>query len=291
MLVVLVGGGAIAPLHAQYLRSSASCQLVAIVDPFPPGKELALQLSLPYFQSVPALLSGLREKPAAYVICVPSKLHVAVATEIINCAGPKALLIEKPFSVDSQSGAELLDLAALKSCKILVGHHRRFHPSLSIAKAAIERGRIGQITAISSLWATKKSDDYFRGARWRALKSEGGGPIWTNFVHDIDAVHFIVGAQIVRVWAIETVPRRKHDGVPEENAVDEGAAIMAQFSNGAIASFIVSDNTASLVSVDNTANADCGLSARAVFCSRAEYKSSHLLYGPLVSIVLAWISC
>ncbi|KAF9890142.1 hypothetical protein FE257_006303 [Aspergillus nanangensis] len=243
--VALVGGGTIAPLHAEYLLSSPTCSLVAIIDPFPPGKELAAKLSLPHFESVAALLASSCRTPDAYVICVPSSLHVRVGMEVISTASPKAVLIEKPFSTDSKSGTELLELANQKSCKVLVGHHRRFHPSLSTARETIESGRLGQVTMISGQWTAKKNDGYYSFAQWRCSRSAGGGPIWTNFVHDIDVLHYLTGARVVRVWAIGTVRRRSHEGVAPEDVVDEGAAIMMQFSNGVVGTFAVSDAVAS----------------------------------------------
>ncbi|KAF4767822.1 hypothetical protein N7455_000019 [Penicillium solitum] len=243
--VALVGGGTIAPLHAEYLMSSQKCELVAIVDPYPPGSVLASKLSLPHFESVAALLTSLSDAPEAYVICVPSTLHVSVATEVINRAQPKAVIVEKPFATDSKSGAELIVLAKERGCKILVGHHRRFHPSLSTARSAIESGKIGKITAISGMWTAKKNDGYFAEASWRGSRSAGGGPIWTNFVHDIDVLHFLTGAKMTRIWAIDTPARREHKNVAIDDTVEEGAAIMAQFSNGVVGTFLVSDNTAS----------------------------------------------
>ncbi|OQE41969.1 hypothetical protein PENCOP_c004G02367 [Penicillium coprophilum] len=243
--VALIGGGTIAPLHAEYLISSPTCELVAIIDPYPPGRELASTLFLPHFESVASLLNSPQSPPEAYVICVPSSLHVSIATDVIHQAQPKALLIEKPFCTDSKSGTELVALAKKEGCKILVGHHRRFHPSLSTTRSAIEEGKIGQITAISGMWTAKKDDAYFDFASWRATRSAGGGPIWTNFVHDIDALQFLTGARVTCVWAINTTPRRKHEGVPADDTVEEGAAIMAQFSNGVVGTFLVSDNVAS----------------------------------------------
>ncbi|KAL5363125.1 hypothetical protein BJX96DRAFT_177797 [Aspergillus floccosus] len=243
--VALVGGGTIAPLHAEYLISSPTCSLVAIIDPFSPGKELANKLSLPHFESVSALLASTCTKPDAYVICVPSNLHVQVGIEVISTASPNAVLIEKPFSTDSPSGTKLLQLARERSCQVLVGHHRRFHPSLVTAREAIAQGRLGNITMISGQWTTKKNDGYYKVSQWRCSRAAGGGPIWTNFVHDIDVLHYLTGARVVRVWAIPTVRRRLHDGVSQKDMVDEGAAIMLQFSNGIVGTFAVSDNVAS----------------------------------------------
>jgi predicted dehydrogenase len=244
--VALVGGGTIAPFHVQNLQNSPVLDLVAIIDPFPPGKNLAQKLGITYFKSVLALLEALPgRQPDAYIVCVPSSLHMSVTQEILQHASPKAILVEKPFSTDSQSGSKLVELARQKNCTILVGHHRRFHPAMSAGKQIIESGRIGNITAVSGLWTTKKNESYYTEAPWRCSRSAGGGPIWTNFVHDIDILHYLMGSKIVRVWAIPTPNRREHAAVAKDDLVEEGATIMLQFANGAVGTFIVSDNVAS----------------------------------------------
>ncbi|KAJ5912077.1 uncharacterized protein N7473_001380 [Penicillium subrubescens] len=243
--IALVGGGTIAPLHAQYLLSSSTCTLIALIDPFPPGQELALQLGVPRFTSLEELLASTSKVPDAYIICVPSSLHVRVTEDILKSSSPKAILVEKPFSTDSKSGGQLLELAQQKSCQLLVGHHRRFHPSVVRARQVIERGEIGKITAISGFWTAKKNDGYFTFADWRCSRSAGGGPIWTNFVHDIDVLHYLTGSRVARVWAIETMGRRSRTEIRGNDFVEEGAAIMLQFANGVVGTFIVSDNVAS----------------------------------------------
>lgn len=243
--VALVGGGTIAPLHAEYFLSSPSCVLTAIIDPFSPGRELASRLGISHSESIQALLASSIRRPDAYVICVPSSLHVRVAIDVVTNATPKAILVEKPFSTDSKSGFQLLALAKEKSCQILVGHHRRFHSSLSAARDAIESGRLGKLTMISGQWTAKKNDSYYTFAAWRSSRAAGGGPMWTNFVHDIDALHYLTGSRVVRVWVIGTVRRREHKDISQENQVDEGAAIMLQFANGVVGTFAVCDNVAS----------------------------------------------
>ncbi|KAJ5699099.1 hypothetical protein N7462_001104 [Penicillium macrosclerotiorum] len=245
MAVALVGGGTIAPLHAEYLLSSPTCSLVAIIDPFLPGKELAFKLSVLHFDSIENLRDSCSTTPEAYIICVPSNLHISVAQELLNTMSPKAILIEKPFCTDSKSGESFLRTAKSKKCTILVGHHRRFHPSLVRARQVINSGQIGKITAISGSWTVKKNDGYYTFAEWRGSRSAGGGPIWTNFVHDIDVLHYLTGSNVIRVWATGTISHRSHPGIPKDDKVEEGAAIMLQFANGIVGTFIVSDNVES----------------------------------------------
>lgn len=242
--VALVGGGTIAPLHAEYLLSSTTCSLSAIIDPFSPGKALASKLQIPWFESVHSLASSI-QCPDAYIICVPSSLHIQISADIITHGRPKAILIEKPFCTESNAGQQLIDLAKSKSCEILVGHHRRFHPSITAAREAIDDGKIGKITAITGVWTAKKPDSYYSSAQWRSLRSAGGGPIWTNFIHDIDVLHYLTGLKVTRIWALPTTRRRENAVLNSEDLVEEGAAIMLQFANGVVGTFMVSDNVPS----------------------------------------------
>lgn len=249
--VALIGGGTIAPLHAKYLVSSPSCELIAIIDPFSPGKELAESLSVNYYPTVAALLSSKSRVPEAYIICAPSSLHVPLAKEVLYLAAPKALLIEKPFSTTSSSGAELLHLAEDRACPIIVGHHRRFHPALAEAKEAVISGKLGDISALSGMWTAKKNDSYFSTAKWRSSRSGGGGPVWTNLVHDIDTLHFLIDSRIIQVTAIPTQRRRLHKDMKKDDLVEEGAAILLRFANGVVGTFLLCDNVASPFNWDN----------------------------------------
>ncbi|RFU26084.1 hypothetical protein B7463_g10257, partial [Scytalidium lignicola] len=243
--VVLIGGGTIAPLHAKYLLSSPTCELLAIIDPFSPGQNLAKSLSVPHFPTVPELLSSTSRVPEAYIICAPSGLHVSLATGILGLTSPKVILVEKPISTTSNSGTQLISLAKTKECKLMVGHHRRYYPALDASKQLILSGKLGKITAVTGQWMSKKTGDYFEFAEWRRSRSRGGGPVWTNFVHDIDVLHFLTGSKVIRVWATGTVSRRGHDGVKEGDEVEEGAAILFQFADGVVGTFVLCDNVAS----------------------------------------------
>ncbi|KAJ9640567.1 uncharacterized protein PV06_02322 [Exophiala oligosperma] len=248
----LVGGGFIAPLHAKYIQSSPECELVAIVDPFPTGQKLAKSLAVAHYASVSDLVVA-QQSPDVYIICVPSGLHVKLATEVLitgNTRGttnstPRVILVEKPFCTESASGDALIKLAKEKGCALAVGHHRRFHPAVSAAKEAIVGGKLGKVTAVSGAWTCRKNDGYFLAAQWRVSRSQGGGPVWTNFIHDVDVLQYLVGARVVRVWATGSVARRHHEAARPRDEVEEGAALLMLFANGVVGTFVMNDNVAS----------------------------------------------
>lgn len=243
--VALIGGGDVAPRHATYLLSSNTCTPVAIIDPFSPGRELGKKLSIPHFDSIELLLSSRATRPEAYIICAPSSLHASITTNLLEVAMPKLVLIEKPVVTDARSGAALVNLAKKHGTTILVGHQRRFHSSLVAAKHTIASGLLGDITAISGLWTALKNDGYYTAAKWRSSRSGGGGPIWTNIIHDVDALHFILGSRITRVWVVKTKNQRQHQDIPSEDLVEEGGAIMLQFANGIVGTFVLCDSVTS----------------------------------------------
>ncbi|KAI4717904.1 hypothetical protein E4T48_05913 [Aureobasidium sp. EXF-10727] len=164
-------------------------------------------------------------------VCDPLAHGAALAAELgIH------VLIEKPFSVDVQSGKELLTHLEASGVKSLVGHHRRFNPYMVTAKEIIASGTLGDIIAINGLWTTFKPQEYFDApAEWR--RGETGGVVLINLVHEIDLLHYMFGP-IARVHAEKTTSRRGFEA-------EEGAALTLRFTSGVVGTFILSDNSPS----------------------------------------------
>jgi predicted dehydrogenase len=78
----------------------------------------------------------------------------------------------------------------------------------------------------------KKPDDYFEGA-WR--REQSGGPLLINLIHDIDNLRFICG----EIEYVQAMTSNKVRGF----AVEDTAALLLKFANGALATFTLSDAT------------------------------------------------
>ncbi|MCA1371958.1 gfo/Idh/MocA family oxidoreductase, partial [Bradyrhizobium sp. BRP14] len=100
------------------------------------------------------------------------------------------------------------------------------------AREAVTNGKLGQLTAVVGLWLLRKPDDYFEVA-WR--REAGGGPLLINLIHDIDNLRFICG-EIVEVQALTSNKVRGF-------AVEDTAALLLRFANGALGTVTVSDAT------------------------------------------------
>jgi predicted dehydrogenase len=240
--VAVVGGsGLIGKRHCQHVASNPATRLIAIVDPFPGGPDIAKLHNTTLYSSIRELISS-PHKPDAAIVCTPNQTHVPLSKELAQ-AGIH-ILCEKPISTTIESAKDLLEVAKKDNIKLLVGHHRRFNPYMIKAKKIVESGALGQITAVSGLWTTFKPPEYFApgAVKWRSSKRSGGGVVLINFIHEIDLLQYLLGP-VTRIHAERAFQRRSN---PEDSeAAEEGAAITTRFASGVVGTFIISDNVAS----------------------------------------------
>ncbi len=136
----------------------------------------------------------------------------------------------------SLADAESLTAACAQAgVALLVGHHRRHSPLVETARAAIEGGSLGRLTAVSATCTLLKPDSYFAAAPWRT--QPGGGPVAINLSHDIDTLRFLCG-EVTRVYAETSNAARGH-------TVEDSAAVVLRFADGALGTLVLSDATPS----------------------------------------------
>jgi predicted dehydrogenase len=228
MRISVAGAGLIGRKHIELIEASPDCVVAGIADPSAEAKAFAATHHFPWYPDVRELLE--RERPDGMVIASPNTMHLTMALDCIERGVPA--LVEKPVP-DTLVAAQRLHQAVQRSrVPVLVGHHRRHNPVIKAARESIAGGCIGQLTAVAGLWLLKKPDDYFDVA-WR--REQGGGPILINLVHDIDNLRFIC-SEIVEVQATTSNKARGF-------GVEDTAALLLKFANGAVGTATVSDAT------------------------------------------------
>ena len=103
--IAIIGTGLIGPRHAAAVQLDPEAELVCIVDPNPATKNVALSLGTTLYASIQEMLAS-NHKPEAAIICTPNHTHVSVSKELLD-AGVH-ILVEKPISVDVESGSSLV---------------------------------------------------------------------------------------------------------------------------------------------------------------------------------------
>jgi len=222
--IAVFGAGLVGARHVA--EAAAQAQLCAIVDPSDAAADLAARYDVPHFRAPEECLQAMT--PDGVVIATPNHLHADHAVLCLDAGIP--VLIEKPIADTEENADRIVAAAARTGVPVLVGHHRRHNPRIQRAKAIIDEGRIGQIVAVHGQFWLYKPDDYF-DVGWR--KQPGAGPLFINFIHDIDLMRYLCG-DVVGVTAVTSNARRG-------NTVEDTAALVLQFESGALGTFSVSD--------------------------------------------------
>ncbi|MCK1357520.1 Gfo/Idh/MocA family oxidoreductase [Bradyrhizobium sp. 199] len=228
MRIAVAGAGLIGRRHVELIEASTDCVLAGIADPSPAARDYARARNLASYADHRALLA--QEKPDGLVIASPNTLHLPMALDCIKAGVPA--LIEKPVTETVATAQRLCAAVKHSGVPMLVGHHRRHNPIIKAARETVAAGKLGQLTAVAGLWLLKKPDDYFEVA-WR--REQGGGPLLINLIHDIDNLRFICG-EIVEVQALTSNKARGF-------VVEDTAALLLRFANGALGTVTVSDAT------------------------------------------------
>jgi len=224
--LAVAGAGLMGKRHVAAIGAVAEARLAAIVDPSAGAQQYAGGLGVPWFPCLEqSIAAGVAD---GVIVATPNHMHVENALECVAAGLPA--LVEKPICVEVASAGRLVAAAEAAGVALLVGHHRRHNPLIAAAKGEIERGAIGRIVAVQGMAWLYKPDDYFETA-WR--RQPGAGPVFINLIHDIDLLRHLCG-EIVAVQALES------HGV-RGNPVEDSAAILLSFENGALGTVTVSD--------------------------------------------------
>jgi len=222
----LIGAGLIGKKHAVMSKNFDGCRLVGISDVNPAAKALADELGVNYYADYAEMIAA--ESPEGVIIATPTESHTTVG---VTCARRGVhLFVEKPIAANVRGAQILVENARENGVRLLVGHHRRFNPLVETTRRAIKQGKIGKLVAVSVFWILLKPSDYFQ-IEWR--RQPGGGPVLINLIHDIDNLRYICG-EIKRVYAETSSGVRGFE-------VEDTASVSLRFSNGALASMVVSD--------------------------------------------------
>lgn len=228
MRIGVAGAGAIGRRHLALIEASPDCMIAGIADPSPDARAFAAERGIDWYADHRELLD--EGRPDGMIIASPNGLHLTMALDCIERG--VAVLVEKPVTDTVIAAKELLAATRRSGVPVLVGHHRRHNRRIKAVRDAIAGGKFGALIAVAGLWLLKKPDDYFDVA-WR--REQGGGPILINLVHDIDNLRFICG-EIVDVQAMTANKARGF-------AIEDTAALLLKFANGAIGTMTVSDAT------------------------------------------------
>ena len=237
--IAVAGAGLIGRRHIEEVDASRSASLASIVDPFPAAQEVADRFGVPRYGSLAELFET--DEPDGVILATPNQLHVDGGLECVAAGVP--VIVEKPIGDTVDGATRLVEAAEAAGVALLTGHHRNYSPIMATAREVVQSGVLGPIVAVVGTALFYKPDDYFDvGDGWR--RRPGGGPILLNLIHEVNNLQSLVG-DVVRVQATTSSATR---GFP----VEDTAAMVFTFANGALGTFLLSDAAASPRSWEQT---------------------------------------
>jgi UDP-2-acetamido-3-amino-2,3-dideoxy-glucuronate N-acetyltransferase len=127
------------------------------------------------------------ERIDAVVIAAPAVDHFTLARKSL-LAG-KDVFVEKPLSLHSRDGRDLVTLARARNRILMVGHILEYHPAIQALKTLIQEGELGKI-------------QYIHSSRLNLgkLRTEEN-ILWSFAPHDISAILYLLGESPTRASA------------------------------------------------------------------------------------------
>jgi predicted dehydrogenase len=221
--IAIVGTGDIARAHATGYKA-AGAEIVAICDINP---DMLVRRQKEW--EVDSTYTDYRDLIAeanfdAVSICTPNSTHHPIT--VAAAAAKKHVLCEKPVSLDLAQGEEMIAAANKSGVVFQVGHHLRSWASAANAKAIIESGELGAITAIRFRQAHDWGGAGVRGV-FGSKAHSGGGTLLDNGCHLFDLARYF-GGDVANVFA--RIARLQFD-----IEVEDTAHASLQFASGALA--------------------------------------------------------
>lgn len=139
--------------HARAFQTHPDFDLVAGVDTFQENRErFTKEYGVPSYVTYADVVNGLT--PDLVAIAVPTAYHSSVVDEVLGVSPPKAILCEKPLSLDREEARKIVRRCAEKNVKLFVNYFRRSEPGAMTVQKRIRGGEIvGPLKAV--VWYSK----------------------------------------------------------------------------------------------------------------------------------------
>ena len=219
---VVLGAGSRGTSYAAFAKEHPDqLQIVAVAEPRADRRALfAAKFGIPgegQFESWQALLEQPRMADCAFV-CTLDDDHTAPAIRAMELGYD--LLLEKPMSNREAECRAIVDAACRTGRKLAVCHVLRYTPFYMTLKDLIDRGAIGQVTALNQIenvgyW--HQAHSFVRG-NWRTVR-ETSPMLLQKSCHDMDIILWLVGRDCRRVQSFGSLghftPENAPVGAPE----------------------------------------------------------------------------
>jgi myo-inositol 2-dehydrogenase / D-chiro-inositol 1-dehydrogenase len=218
----VIGVGRIGRMHADLLaRRIPGATVTRVHDAHSESaRDVAETLGVAAVSDVEELLQS--PDVDAVAICSSTDTHADLIVAAAEAG--KAIFCEKPVSLDLATVDRALAAVEAAGVPFQIGFNRRFDPAHAAVAAAVAEGEIGtpQLARITSRDPAPPPIDYIRTS---------GGIFLDMTIHDFDMARYVVGSEVVEVYARGGV--RVDAEIGEAGDVDT-AVVVLEHENGCL---------------------------------------------------------
>jgi myo-inositol 2-dehydrogenase/D-chiro-inositol 1-dehydrogenase len=220
--MAVIGVGRIGRMHAELLaRRVPGAAVTWVYDVHAAGaREVAELLRVRAAGDVQELLGA--DDVDAVAICTSTDTHADLI--VAAAEARKAIFCEKPVSLELAEVDRALAAVDAAGVPFQIGFNRRFDPAHAAVAKAVASGELGepQLARITSRDPAPPPLEYVRTS---------GGIFLDMTIHDFDMARFVVGSEVVAVYARGSV--RVDPGFIEHDDVDT-AVVVLEHANGCL---------------------------------------------------------
>jgi myo-inositol 2-dehydrogenase/D-chiro-inositol 1-dehydrogenase len=192
--LALLGAGRIGKVHARAIAEDKRAQLVAVVDAMADAAQAIAASAGCEVSTIDAVIAD--PDIDGVIICTPTNTHADLIERFAKAG--KAIFCEKPIDLDVERARACLEVVRQTGAKVMLGFNRRFDPHFRAVRKAIDDGKIGtvEMVTITSRDPGPPPAEYIKVS---------GGIFRDMTIHDFDMARFLLGEEIVQVFATGSV--------------------------------------------------------------------------------------
>lgn len=259
----VIGTGRIGKVHiATLVQSVPQAEVVAVADiDLNSAKQVAEKFGVMSVTDHPDEIIANKEIDAV-AICSSTDTHARYIIEAAKAG--KHIFCEKPVDLSISVIQDSIDVTSRAGVKLMPGFNRRFDPNFMKLRQLVSEGEVGEphILKITS------RDPAPPPAKYSAVS---GGMFMDMTIHDFDMARFMIGSEVVEVFAKAAVLVDPELG--KAGDVDT-AIITLTFANGAIG--VIDNSRKAVYGYDQRVEV---FGSKGMCCADNNYPDNHQLYN------------
>lgn len=219
----IIGIGRMGKIHLENLSNKIKdVEVLAVVNPGDEGQEFALDHGI---KNVSNNINTIIENPEidAVVISAPSSTHSEYA--IKSAQAGKAIFCEKPIDMSLKKANETISIISELKVPIMIGFNQRFDKNFSKVKDEISKGKIGNLRNLHIISRDPQPPPI-------SYIKNSGGLFKDMTIHDFDMARFIMGCEVIEVFAYGNC--LIDSAIGDAGDIDS-ATVLLKFENNAMA--------------------------------------------------------